>query len=473
MSLARRQLSVILAVMLAVAAGAPSSGAAQDPTSAPASEPPSSSLVSAFASDYGTSEGEAARRLDVQARAGRMLPSLKDGLGKDFAGMWVDPETGRVGVGALRTDSEAPGAITEALKAYSLLDETDVVPVQSTTEDLQAAQYTIGVELAVMIGSQSAMSQIDDSANRVTIVLSPQATKDDRERAVKLSGEFRRGRSAYGPPVPPLNGSPSLAARPTSPQSARQRVVEVKVVDGPSLAIKPTVTCSSESCSPPLRAGVKIINNGDSRQCSAGFNGRWWNGSSYEYFILTAGHCIHGTNPGWHWRAYNPAAGNSNNIGQPWSWRYGANYGNVYAGLSLDIGIIHIDSGGYWGTSVTNALWMHGWPGGVLWTVGAQATAYQGEYGCRTGYASAYSCGSISSVNGSVGYGQGEGGVTNLLVIPGACAVSGDSGGAFVDGGTALGITSGSANYANGSCAWGLFAHAEDVGNWLGVWALT
>lgn len=466
--------SPVVAFTLLAVLATPSAPAVEGSSKGPTSTPSSVGLVSAYAEDHRVSEAEAKQRLGVQARAGRMLPALRLALGESFAGMWIAPDTGRVGVGSLMNEPEVSAVIKQTLTKHDLLDDADIEQVTTSTADLQAAQYTVGIELRSAIDGQRVTSQVDDAANRITIIVSPSASRDDRARIEHLDNDFARGRSAYGPPLPPADGAyVTNPSSPPSPQPARRRVVDINVVEGPDQVIEPTVNCSSESCSPPLRAGVKIVNNGDDRRCSAGYIGAWWSGSGYEYFTMTAGHCVKGTNSNWHWRAYNPDTGSSNNIGQPWTWRFGANYGNVYSGLSLDIGIIHINPGGYWGTSITNALWMHGWPNGVLWSVTSQTIAYQGEYGCRTGYASAYTCGTISSVNGTVGYGDGEGGVTNLLFIPGACPVSGDSGGAFSDGGAALGITSGRASHDDGSCAFGIFAHAEDVGNWLGVWALT
>lgn len=449
----------------------PAVARAEEGVPQPVWAPPTQELITAYARDYAVGESEAARRLSIQARAGALVQKLKNELGDSFAGIWIDPTTGRVGIGQLQSSPEVGAAIRRAVADQQLETDTDIVAVRASSDDIEAAQYTLGIELREAIAAGRVVTQADDAGNRVRILLTATATSDDWTRARTLQAEFASGRVASGPPRPVAEGG--TGAEPRTAEPARKRIVTLELEKSRQLTFKTAVTCSSESCSPPLRAGVKTINNGDGRQCSAGFVGRWWSGSGYEYFIMTAGHCIKGTNSNWHWRAYNPATGTSSNIGLPWTWRYGANYGNVYPGLSLDIGIIHIDAGGYWGTGITNALWMRGWPSGVLWTVSAQTAAFQGEYGCRSGSVTSYTCGTISTVNGTGSYHEGEGGVSHLLFVPGACLAKGDSGGPFVDGGTALGITSGWVNKPDGSCDFGVYAHAEDIGNWLGVWALT
>ena len=98
-----------------------------------------------------------------------------------------------------------------------------------------------------------------------------------------------------------------------------------------------------------------------------------------------------------------------------------------------------------------------------------------GEFGCRSGNRSSYTCGTITATNTTIGYGGQDGlpasTVTNLMEVPGACPVSGDSGGPFVNGGTALGITSGVGEYAGGGCA-GLFAKVNEITGWFWVTVL-
>jgi hypothetical protein len=423
-----------------------------------------------YARDARITEGEADRRLDVQARAATLSADLSAGRSERFAGVWIERSTGRVGVGVL-ADSDR-GWVNRAIRAHGLVSDADVVAVASSVADLNAAQFTLDTELARPIGNRQAETQVDVAGNEVVLRLNTGATPRVWAQARLLRAQFAAGREAYGPALPPVNPSPSQPAGNAAPQPSRLRVVVVRIVAAPKTIARPAV-CSTESCSPPLRAGVKLVNNGDGRMCSAGFIGRWWSGSRYEYFTESAGHCIKGTNSRWYWRAYDPKTGGSGNVGRPWSWRFGSTFGNVYPGLSLDIGVVHIDSGGHWGAPVANALWMHGWPTGARWSVAGRAPAIQGQYACRTGYARPFSCGFISSTSATAGYGLGEGGVTNLLVVPSACGMPGDSGGALVDGGNALGITSGAARYAGGACAWGYFARADDVARWLGVQVLT
>jgi hypothetical protein len=92
----------------------------------------------------------------------------------------------------------------------------------------------------------------------------------------------------------------------------------------------------------------------------------------------------------------------------------------------------------------------------------------QNQYGCRTGFVTLYTCGFVTSTSLTVSYGATT--VTNLIQVVSACANSGDSGGAFIDGNTALGILSGQS--PTNPC-YSYYAHVWDIGYWLGVWVKT
>lgn len=164
----------------------------------------------------------------------------------------------------------------------------------------------------------------------------------------------------------------------------------------------------------------KLLSGGDaiytsSWRCSLGFNVR----SGTTYYFLTAGHCTQG---------YPDYYTSSNTYIGP---TVGTSFPNN------DYGIVRYDS------SVTHSG-----------TVGSQditsaANAYVGESVKRRGSTTGIHGGSVTGLNATVNYGNGD--VVYGMIQTNVCAEPGDSGGSLYDGSLAIGLTSG----GSGDCTSG------------------
>ncbi|MFI1096552.1 S1 family peptidase [Streptomyces sp. NPDC020917] len=164
----------------------------------------------------------------------------------------------------------------------------------------------------------------------------------------------------------------------------------------------------------------KLLSGGDpiltsSWRCSVGFNVR----SGSTYYFLTAGHCTQG------YPAYYTSGGSY----------IGPTVGTSFPGN--DYGIVRYD------TSVAHDG-----------TVGSQditsaANAYVGEHVTRRGSTTGIHSGTVTGLNATVNYGNGE--VVSGLIQTNVCAEPGDSGGSLYDGTKAIGLTSG----GSGNCTSG------------------
>jgi hypothetical protein len=467
-------LSAIWLAMLSPAADASTVGPPtlpEGPTFLPSSSPPISAeeMAAQYAKQEGDSYEDALRRMLIQERMHGLAEELESVLGSRYAGLWLEPATGDVRVGLLSSFDRS--TIEESLSRLGLAATNAIVVVKTSRADLEATQYTLERELKSLVASHAASIALSESTNQVVVTLSPRASAADWASVRKLRDAFRTGAYAVGPPLPPANPTPfsnSLAT--ATPQSARLVVADVAVEAGPELHVS-AESCGSHDCGLPLRAGVRITSESSSltRTCSAGFVSWWWSGTQTYFFIMDAGHCIAGE-PANAWNAFDQDhSGTKHWIGPHGSWRFGNCCGEPSwqnGQIVIDAAIIEMSYAGYW-TNVLQAgpLWMHGWPSGTEWTLNNQAAPVEGEFGCRSGQTTAYTCGKVGSTNVLITY---EGGtqVGNLYEVPGACANPGDSGGPFVDGGTALGILSGA-----GGCTT-YYTQANFMTQWFGttVW---
>ncbi|RKN36988.1 S1 family peptidase [Streptomyces hoynatensis] len=178
-------------------------------------------------------------------------------------------------------------------------------------------------------------------------------------------------------------------------------------------------------------------------RCSLGFNVR----SGSSYYFLTAGHCT--DDP------YGPTP--------PYPlWSDGASQIGYTAGSSFpsnDFGIVAYDPQ------------PSGVPSSVNLYSGSQAiTSFAnpsvGQSACRSGSTTGVHCGTITGLNYTVDYGNGE--VVYGLIMTNICAEPGDSGGPLFSGSTGLGLTSG----GSGDCSSGgttFFQPVVEAANYYGV----
>jgi streptogrisin C len=108
---------------------------------------------------------------------------------------------------------------------------------------------------------------------------------------------------------------------------------------------------------------------------------------------------------------------------------------------------------------------VNGYSAGIL-PVRGSTVAQVGSAVCRAGSTTGYHCGSVQQLNTSVTYSQGTvSGVTRTNV----CAEPGDSGGSFISGDQAQGVTSG----GSGNCGSGGQTYFQPVNEILSAYGLT
>ncbi len=183
-----------------------------------------------------------------------------------------------------------------------------------------------------------------------------------------------------------------------------------------------------------LVGGQAIYNNGG--RCSIGFSAT----SATASFVITAGHCTEG---GGTWSGYNQAV-----IGPVATSNFPTD----------DFGSIKVNSTATWvPTSQVQ---------GTTSVLGSTEAAV-GASVCRSGSTTGYRCGTIQSKNATVNYGGGD--VVYGLTRTNACAEPGDSGGSWVAGRQAQGMTSG----GSGDCTVGGTTYFQPVNEALTRLGLT
>jgi len=172
-------------------------------------------------------------------------------------------------------------------------------------------------------------------------------------------------------------------------------------------------------------------------RCSIGFNAT--RGSAR--YVITAGHC---TDIGGTWSGYN-----RNPIGPVEATSFPGN----------DYGIIRVDSPGWTQTGIVSN------DSGRIRVTGS-TPAVVGASTCRSGSSSGYRCGTIQAVDQTVNYGGGD--VVYGLTRTSVCSELGDSGGPFVSGNQAQGVTSG----GSGGCLLGGETFFQPVNEALSAYGL-
>jgi streptogrisin C len=181
-----------------------------------------------------------------------------------------------------------------------------------------------------------------------------------------------------------------------------------------------------------IRGGDQYVINGNTL-CSVGF--------SVAGGFVTAGHCG-GVN--------SPTLG-YNNVAQ--GTFAGSSFpGNDYAWVRTN---------GNWATQP----WVNNYSGGNVLVAGSQDAAI-GSSVCRSGRTTGWRCGTIQGRNETIVYAQGA---VSGLSRSNACAEGGDSGGSWISGNQAQGVTSG----GSGNCSAGGTMWFQPVNEILGVYGLS
>ncbi|WP_017555546.1 S1 family peptidase [Nocardiopsis baichengensis] len=170
---------------------------------------------------------------------------------------------------------------------------------------------------------------------------------------------------------------------------------------------------------------------GNSR-CSIGFSVRGG--------FVTAGHC------GSTGTSVSGSAGESGRVA-----------GSVFPGR--DMGYVRANSG--W----TPSPYVNNYRGGRVAVRGSNEASV-GASVCRSGSTTGWHCGTIQAKNQTVNYPQGT---VRGLTRTTACAEPGDSGGSWLSGNQAQGVTSG----GSGNCSWGGTTFFQPVNPILSQWGLS
>jgi len=416
-----------------------------------------------YAADRHVTVDEATRRLAIQDRANGLSVELREALGGAYAGTWFDEDDGNV-VAATTDQAATEQAITEVLDRHGLEDDGTIVEVPSSRQDLEAAQADLDLLVTRRFGRGHAWTAIDLVRNRVVVGIGKDATADERALLDARRAAWAKGvaDAPAGTPFPPVGDRDA---------AGRTRTVTIVLDELGGSAVAPPTGCSTtyKTCDPPLRGGTYMDDT--HHACSVGYLGYWVNAGTKNPYAITAGHCmVGGSNHSW--SAYDPVAGSTYVLGSPGTWRFGSSIGTSAPAVNRDIGIIQVPYTSHWTNTLAGWIAMWGWAtsGWSTWQLTSQDIAVPGEYGCRTGASSNFTCGTVLYQSQTITVGPTDtgqyGDIGNMFSVTGACGIPGDSGGPFVDGGKALGIASA------GSCAGGPFyyQHVYDAGAYFGVW---
>jgi Trypsin len=201
--------------------------------------------------------------------------------------------------------------------------------------------------------------------------------------------------------------------------------------------------------------GGQIMDLVPGTNCSLGFSGTR-NGNNV---MLSAGHCVEG----------NPMVQNRSGV------RLGAGIASRFrtGSPSVDMGLMDIDSNNVGRGYIDNR-------NGQTTRVTGSSKAPVGSTICKAGNTTGWTCGSITQYNLTVNYGHPSGLVTRTsgLARSTVCTEGGDSGGAYISGTTAQGMTSGGPNdghdcgFNQGGNATGSYSFYQpvvDAANYYGV----
>ncbi|WP_344939807.1 ricin-type beta-trefoil lectin domain protein [Actinomadura miaoliensis] len=249
------------------------------------------------------------------------------------------------------------------------------------------------------------------------------ATKARLDRAAKAAGK-----DVYAWYVDVAANTVVVSA---ADRAAAERFAKAGAVD--TAAVRISVGQAAPRPVYDIRGGDQYVINGNVL-CSVGFSVN--NGG-----FVTAGHCG---------RAGNPTLG-YNNVGQ--GTFAGSSFpGNDYAWVRTN---------GDW----TPRPWVNDYGGGNVAVAGSQE-APVGASICRSGRTTGWRCGVVQAKNVTVNY---SGSLVDGLTQTTACAEGGDSGGPYVSGDQAQGVTSG----ASGNCTSGGTTFFQPVNEILGAYGLT
>ncbi|MEU6713729.1 S1 family peptidase [Nonomuraea sp. NPDC046802] len=341
---------------------------------------------------------------------------------------------------APQSASPTPPSVIDALERDLGLSEEQVVTRLANEERAAATQATLSSQLGDSYGG----SWLNDDASKLMVA----TTDAGATKAIESKGAqpvvVERSLAQLDAIVAQLDQAPqekkaaaalwfvdvktNKVAVQAATTEAAQALAKAAGVDQNAI----TVTATAERPTPFINiVGGAAYYIGGSR-CSVGFSVT--RGSTPGF--VTAGHC--------------GRAGNATT--SPTGTFQGSSFpGNDYAWVAAP--------------GNTTTPYVRG-SGGANVTVRGSTQAAVGASICRSGSTTGWRCGTIQQHNATVTYPQGT--VTGLTRTS-ACAEPGDSGGSFISGSQAQGVTSG----GSGNCSVGGTTYHQPVNEILSVYGLT
>lgn len=255
---------------------------------------------------------------------------------------------------------------------------------------------------------------------------------DATQDALDVQAEPRSGvTSSY---VDPATNTVVLTVVPGAADEAREQVTESGV---DAAAVRVVESAEQPELLASYRGGDPYyIDN--QYVCSVGFAVRTSTGTPG---FVTAGHC--GTTGSSVTNSSNQASGTFRGSSFP---------GNDYAWVSTT-------------SNFTGLAQVNRYDGSAVAVRGSQAAAV-GASVCRSGQTTGWNCGTVQAKNQSVYYAEGT---VSGLTGTNACAEGGDSGGSWMAGNQAQGVTSG----GSGDCTSGGVTYFQPLGEILSAYRLT
>lgn len=370
--------TVVAALCAVFALSAPAS-AGDSAKQQPTLDKQQKAAAAQLAKDYGVSRAEAQRRIVRQDGLSGLATKLRHQLGAQFAGAWIDQDNG--------------GKLTVAVT-----QKKAAADVRSVASVKKAETATVVVDRSMRELKQ--MSQM----------LAKRIAKANKGADHGLQSALVPEKNALRLDLP--SGKKLTAKQQQVVQWAKDKFGDALLTSTYEHASKPFYCGGQYSCDPPLRSGLAIY--GNNIRCSSAFMVY----DSYNYYMMTAGHCAEASS---YWQVPTYSYGYQT-VGSVADYRFG------YYG---DFAIVRINDPGWWQP--------RGWvyPSQAIYSWDYD---YVGQYVCKTGSTTGYTCGQITDVDATVSYPNRT--LTGMTWST-TCDAAGDSGSGVYYGSTAHGILSG------------------------------
>ncbi|WP_350276159.1 peptidase S1 [Kribbella sp. HUAS MG21] len=367
----------------------------------------------------------AAALAPVQTATSAPVPAPVDGVYDVLGKTWgVTPAQAKA---RLDAEHRLASALESAQKAtQKAAQQATPKAAQSASPELDGAFFNSARELVVNVHSAEAAEVARDHG------LTPRTVARGEKALTKLQKQVEALATASGSTQVQSIGTDLPTDRvQVVLQPGRQSAKTVALVN--RLKAVPGVDVSTNTTTLTMTydvIGGQIMDLVPGTNCSLGYSGTR-NGNNV---MLSAGHCVEG----------NPMVQN----------RYGQRLGVGIASRfrtgspSVDMGLMDIDSTNVGRGYIDNR-------NGQTTRVTGSSKAPVGSTICKAGNTTGWTCGNITNYNLTVNYGGAGGSITRTsgLARSTVCTEGGDSGGAYISGTIAQGMTSGGPNDGH-DCGW-------------------